>query len=570
MTSATSEFAQQQSQDKPSEPPKAAKKGKKVSVRTGKRYRPGRADDRYDVVIVGSGIGGLANAAFLSLLGQKVCVLEQHYTAGGFTHAYEREGYEWDVGVHYIGDVHKRNSTMRRVFDVISEGRLKWAAMERVYDRIIIDGEKFDFVAGPENFIRELSKHFPTEESAIRSYVDLIRDVSSKTPKFFAAQAMPPWMAKVYNWLRPHLVRKEYFQTTREVLEGLTDNQKLISVLTGQWGDYGQVPRDAAFIMHALIAKHYLAGGAYPVGGASSMAREIIPTIQRSGGEVFTYAEVEQVLVKNNSAYGVKMADGSEILADKVVSNAGFMNTVTRLLPEASRQQHRTPDWQQKVEYSSASLCLYAGFKGDTKALDLDTTNLWIYPNGDHESNMDQFQKDQDAEFPLVYVSFPSTKDPEWAQRYPNKSTVEVVTMTNMDWFERWNGTTWQQRGDDYESYKNALAKRLLDKLFEHKPQLREALDYYELSSPLSTQFYQLNARGEIYGLNHFVDRFKQPFLHTQTPIKNLYMTGADMMTAGVGGALMAGMMTSMRMLGITKMGQIKTLLMNYKAPVDS
>ena len=77
-------------------------KAKKVKVRTGKRYRPGRADDHYDAIVVGSGIGGLTNAALLSLLGKKVCVLEQHYTAGGYTHAYEREGFEWDVGVHYM------------------------------------------------------------------------------------------------------------------------------------------------------------------------------------------------------------------------------------------------------------------------------------------------------------------------------------------------------------------------------------------------------------------------------------------------------------------------------------
>ncbi len=547
----------------------SAREREKVGVRTGKRYRPGRADAHYDVVIVGSGIGGLANAAFLSLLGQKVCVLEQHYTAGGFTHAYEREGYEWDVGVHYIGEVHKRKSNLRQVFDVISEGRLKWAAMDKVYDRIIIDGEEFNFVAGPENFVRELCKHFPEEEQIINAYVELVCDISSNTTKFFAAQAMPPWMAKIYNKLRPYLIRKEYFQTTREVLEGLTSNQKLISVLTGQWGDYGQVPRDAAFIMHALIVKHYLAGGAYPVGGASSIAREIIPTIQKSGGEVFTYAEVDEVLVSDNCAYGVKMVDGSEILADKVVSNAGFMNTVKRLLPEVSRRKHRTPNWEKGVECSSASLCLYAGFKGDAETLGLDTTNLWIYPSGDHEGNLDQFLTDHDSEFPLVYVSFPSMKDPEWNQRYPNKCTVEVVTVASMNWFEQWQGSVWQQRGEDYESYKEALAQRLLEKLFEHRPKLRNALDYYELSSPLSTQFYQLNTGGEIYGLSHVVTRFKQPFLHTQTPVKNLYMTGADVMTAGVGGALMAGMLTSMRMLGLAKMGQVKALLTNPKAPID-
>ena len=93
--------------------------------RTGKRYRPGRAASDYNVIVIGSGIGGLCNAALLTKLGRKVCVLEQHYTAGGFTHSYEREGYEWDVGLHYIGEVHKPWAPLRKMFDVISDGKIE-------------------------------------------------------------------------------------------------------------------------------------------------------------------------------------------------------------------------------------------------------------------------------------------------------------------------------------------------------------------------------------------------------------------------------------------------------------
>ncbi|WP_439134397.1 FAD-dependent oxidoreductase [Pseudomaricurvus sp.] len=536
----------------------------KPKVRIGKRYRSGRAAAHYDVIVVGSGIGGLTNAALLSQLGKKVCVLEQHYTAGGFTHAYERRGYEWDVGVHYIGEVHLQNSTMRRLFDVISEGRLQWSEMDPVYDRIIVADESFEFVAGRLHFISGLVKKFPQDEAVIRAYVDLIRDVSAKTSRYFAGQALPRWMARVYNSLRPRFLRREFFQTTREVLEGLTDNQQLISVLTGQWGDYGQVPRDSAFLMHALLAAHYLSGGAYPEGGASSIARTIVPTIENSGGDVFTYARVEQLLVVDNRAYGVRMADGSKITADQVVSNVGFMNTVKHLLPEASRRQHGISEWAQKVERSSASLCLYAGFHGDAAALGLDTTNLWVYPSGDHEGNQDRYLQDSTADFPLVYISFPSSKDPQWNRRYPHKSTVEIVTIASMEHFERWQGTDWQQRGKDYEDFKEQLSQRLLEVLFKHRPQLREALDYYELSSPLSTQFYQHSERGEIYGLNHNLARFQQPFLHTQLPVKNLYMTGVDVMTAGVGGGLMGGMLTTMRMLGLRKITKLTDLLKHY------
>lgn len=549
----------------------------KTGVRTGTRYRPGRAEAHYDVIVVGSGIGGLTTAALLSLLGKKVCVLEQHYTAGGFTHAYERAGYEWDVGVHYVGEVNLQHSVMRRLFDVISEQRLQWAEMDSVYDRIIVGdrhsdlgdtdlGDRhsyryYDLVAGRRQWLAELIRNFPDDEKAIHAYGALVAELTAKTRVFFAGQTLPPWLARGYNRLRPWFLRKEFFQSTRQVLEGLTDNQQLIAVLTGQWGDYGQVPRDSAFLMHALLVKHYQSGAAYPVGGASAIARSILPTIRSGGGEVFTYARVDEVLVEGNRACGVRMADGSEIRAAQVVSNVGFLNTVNRLLPESSRRRHRTLREDIPLQRSCASLCLYAGFHGDAKTLGLDTTNLWVFADADHEGNLDRYLHGEHAELPLAYISFPSSKDPAWDSRYPHKSTVEVVTFASMDRFDRWQGSTWQQRGEDYEQYKETLAQQLLEVLFRHRPQLRAALDYYELSSPLSTQYYQGAERGEIYGLEHSVARFQQPWLHPQLPVKNLYLTGVDVMTAGVCGGLMGGMLTTMRMLGLKNMGKVTALL---------
>ena len=177
------------------------------------------------------------------------------------------------------------------------------------------------------------------------------------------------------------------------------------------------------------------------------------------------------------------MANGDEIFADTVISNIGFMNTVNRLLPIDKQQQYGVKALQKNLQRSSASLGIYAGFKGTSEELGLNTTNLWIYPNADHDGNIKRFLKDPEADFPLVYVSFPSTKDPTWDARFPGKSTVEIVTITNMDWFEQWNGSTWQQRGEDYEAYKEQLTSKLLEILFDRLSQLRDALDYCELST---------------------------------------------------------------------------------------
>lgn len=519
--------------------------------RIGRRYRTGRAEQHYDVIVIGSGIGGLTNAALLSKLGKKVCVLEQHYTAGGYTHSYEREGYEWDVGVHYIGEVHKPHSPLRRVFDVISDGKLEWAPMDEVYDRIIIGDRRYDFRAGRENFIADMIGHFPQEEEAIRAYVDLIYKTARAATPFFAGQAMPPLLAKAYNKTRRFLVPRECLMTTRSVLESLTRNQELIAVLTGQWGDYGLVPAESTFFMHAMVAKHYFAGGNYPVGGSWKMAETIVPVIRAGGGEVFTYARVQEIIVENNKAIGVLMENGDRLLAANIVSNTGARITFEKLLPEAVRQKHRYEKKLKTVKPSSAHVCLYVGCKGSAKELGIPKTNLWIYPTPHHEQNIQNYLNDPQTGSPLLYISFPSAKDPSWDQHYPGKSTVEVVTLGRYEDYTKWRGTTWNQRGEGYEEHKQKMTGHLLEELYKQMPQLRGKVDYAELSTPLSTEWFQLNDKGEIYGLDHDPDRFQQDWLHPVTPVKNLYMTGQDVVTCGIGGALMGGVLTTSAMLGL-------------------
>ena len=534
--------------------------------RIGRRYRTGRAAKAYDAIVIGSGIGGLACAALLSKLGRKVCVLEQHYTAGGFTHSYEREGYEWDVGVHYIGETHKPHSQMRRLFDVISDGQLKWAPMDPCYDRIIINGRTYDFVAGKDNFAAELKKHFPEEGEAIDRYVELVGKVARAIPRFFAGQAMPPALARAYNGaLRDRLVPDEMLRTTREVLESLTQNQELIGVLTGQWGDYGLPPAQASFLMHAVLVKHYLAGGNYPVGGSWKMAATILPVIRAGGGEVFTYAKVKEILVENGRACGVVMENGDALRAPRVISSVGARLTFGQLLPEAQRKQHGYEEKLTQVRASFSSLTLFLGFKGSAADLKLPKTNLWIYASPDHEGNLARYMQDPEAPFPLVYVSFPSAKDPEWDSHYPGKSTVQVITGARYDWFERWRGTTWQQRGADYETFKQKLTDRLLAELYKQMPQLEGKLDFGELATPLSTEWFHLYDRGEIYGLDHDSQRFRQNWLHPVTPVKGLYLTGQDVVTAGVGGALMGGVLTTAALLGLRESRRMWKLLAEWK-----
>ena len=150
----------------------------------------------------------------------------------------------------------------------------------------------------------------------------------------------------------------------------------------------------------------------------------------------------------------------------------------------------------------------------------------------------------------MVYISFPSSKDPAWEQAYPNKSTVEIVVPAPFAWFEKWETSKWQKRGAEYDALKKTITDKLIAILLEKVPQLEGKIHFTELSTPLSTLHFSNYQKGEIYGIDHTPERFEQRWLRTDTSVKNFYLTGQDIVTCGIGGALCAGFLTAIRVLG--------------------
>lgn len=514
----------------------------------GQVYRPELAEGRFDAIVIGSGIGGLVTAALLARASRRVLVLERHYVAGGFTHTFRRPGYEWDVGVHYVGEVHRPRSLLRRLLDDVSNGQLLWARMPDVYDRIVVGDRAHDLVAGSERFVGSLSRDFPSERDALERYVRLIAAVSRAASSFFKAKALPPWLGALTRPVLGRAFRRHARRTTGEVLSDLTESRELRGVLAGQYGDYGLPPGQSSFGIHALVAKHYLDGGNYPVGGSARFAATIVPVIERAGGRVLLSAEVAKVLVRAGRTAGVRLSNGDELASPVVVSDAGVFNTFGRLL-----SLEEGYPWAAKrllqVRPSVSHACLYLGLRGSAAELGLPQTNLWIYPGYDHDANMRRYLDDPEAALPVTYVSFPSAKDPDWDRRHPGRATIEALGLAPYEWFAPWEDRRWRRRGEDYEACKRDLTKRLLENVCRHVPQVRGRIDVAELSTPLSTRHFCNYAHGELYGIDHTPERFRLSWLRPHTPVPGLYLTGQDIVTDGIGGSAMAGVLTASALL---------------------
>jgi all-trans-retinol 13,14-reductase len=374
---------------------------------------------------------------------------------------------------------------------------------------------------------------------------------------FALDRTLPPWAAAVASPFLRHRLPASFQRTTWDVLSELTDDPELIAVLTGQWGDMGLPPRRSSFVIQAMIARHYLNGGFYPVGGASRIAETILPRIRAAGGEVFTYARVKEILVRDGRACGVRMADGHEIESRCVISDAGAMNTLARLLPQDTARNHGYDALLAKVKPSIGHVGVYIGLDATAAELGLPRTNYWIYPDNDYDAALARFERDPGGALPVVYLSFPSAKDPDFERRHPGKATIEIVAPAPYEIFERWAGRTWGQRGEDYEALKRSYGERLLEQLYDKVPQVRGRVAYWEVSTPLSMQWFCGWERGELYGLDHDAVRMQQRWLRPRTRVPGLWLTGQDVMSCGVTGAMMGGVAAAGAVAGLRRLAPL-------------
>jgi all-trans-retinol 13,14-reductase len=303
--------------------------------------------------------------------------------------------------------------------------------------------------------------------------------------------------------------------------------------------------------------RHYLDGGNYPIGTSRRIAETITDYIEKMDGEIYVNAGVDEILTERGRAIGVRMGNGEEIKAPMVISSAGILNTFGKLL----RSNSKFDTFKNKLNMITPTFSyhsLYIGMNQAAKKLKLQNTNLWIYPGYNHDKNVNNYLSNSTSQLPVTYLSFPSAKDPASEIAHPDFSTMEAITVAKWNDFIPWKDLPWKKRGEEYENYKEELSQKLLKIVYKHVPKAKDALDYYELSTPLTVNSLANYPKGEMYGIEHSPDRFRQRWLRPQTEIKNLFLTGQDVITVGVTGAMYSGLVTASSIL---KKNLIKDLL---------
>ncbi len=420
----------------------------------------------------------------------------------------------------------------------------RFASMGAIYDTVHFPGDFVIQYPRTQAALQiELKERFPSSAKDIDAFLAALVEAELSGRALFAERAMPPLLGRMHRLWHERGFRKWWARSSADVLEELVGDPKLRAVLLAQKDNYGGTSaRTSSFGVQAMVMRHYFNGAYYPVGGAQAFARALVPVIEHAGGTVKLGAKVQELIVEGPGVVGVKLEDGTQLRAPNVISDAGARNTV-ELLPAALRDS----DWSREVLSFAPSVChlgLYLGLEGDIRANGATPSNHWFHESWDIDAGV-WADPAGNQPAPRLFVSFPSLKDPSHVPGERRRHTAEVVAMTSWEPFAPWSGTKLHDRPAAYSDFKGAIELNLLDQFERYFPALAPLVVTQELSTPLTTSAYIGSQHGASYGLEVSPRRFMSDCLRPKTPIPGLFLAGQDVVTPGVSGAMMGGVLAA-------------------------
>jgi phytoene dehydrogenase-like protein len=509
----------------------------------------------FDVVIIGSGVGGLATAICLAKAGKRVVVLEQHYVPGGWSHSFTLNGQRFSPGVHYVGLIGEGQSTSDLYKQLgIANDMVFFRMNPEAYEHCLINGEMINLPSGIENLKESLAKRFPKEKNNINEYLSLVEKVN------YELQLMPKlrglWQKITVPFRTKHFGKFALFPLKKVVGWHIKD-PLLKAVLNIQCGDHGLPPKRACFPVHCSVMSHYFEGGFYPMGGGGGIVKAMTKGVKLNGGEIRVKQHVEKILIENKKAVGVRLKDGSVIKASIIVSNADPSITFLKLVGKENLSNSLQKKLA-KTKYSVTSLILFLTLDMDVTQFGIDSGNIWYMKNEDIDSHFEELTNGditEGDEFPALFISCTTIKDPvSFNGRFHN---FEVVTYVDYKSIQDFNGKE-DYHDEFYIVFKEKIIKKMLNTIDRIIPGAKQHIVQAELGTPKTNEFYINSTEGNVYGTEKTLSQVGPFSYKNRTEIQNLYLCGASTLSHGVGGATHSGVSAAAAILNCNKEDLLK------------
>jgi len=465
---------------------------------------------KYDVVIIGSGLGGLVCGSLLAREGRSVLVLERQAQPGGCMQSFMRDGLSFDTGFHYVGGL-SEGLPLHRIFTHLGLMQLPWVRLDADgFDRVTIAQQTFPFAEGYDRFADTLGNYFPHERKALQQYVDMLRH-------------LPPMEeighVNAYDWL-----------------ESLFRDPLLINVLSGSAMKMELRRESLPLFTFAHGMSSYIASSWRLRGGGHQIVQSLVSDIQQRGGKVVCRADINKLEEREGRIVAAHSTKGDTYEGDVFISDAHPQVTLSwldesRLLKGMFRRRINT--MENSFGMFTVSLVLKQG------TLPYFNHNKYVYT----KPNVWTYHQDENG-IGAVMVSC----------RVPDEGTYarQIDLMTPMPWAlcEPWADTTIGRRGEKYQMLKDHHADECIRLAEQVIPSLRDMVERHYTSTPLTYRDYTLSPFGSAYGARKDCRNILLTTLSPRTPIPNLLLTGQSLMLHGVEGVTMTALQTCGELLG--------------------
>jgi all-trans-retinol 13,14-reductase len=484
---------------------------------------------KYDVVIIGSGLGGLLCGNILSKEGKNVCVLEKQHQFGGNLQTFKRDGKIFDTGIHYVGGLSKGQNLHQyfKYTGIVDKLKLQRLNLD-AFDKISFEGKTYSYAQGFDNFVKTLANDFPSEINALKEYEKKIKEICSHFP--------------LYN-LRPNLGLDNetiyYERSVGNFIKSITPNKTLQNVLAGNNMLYAGIPDKTPIAIHALITNSLIEGAYRFEAGSHQIADLLIESIKNNGGTLMNNSKVKRLEVNQGKVKSAILSNGEVIEADCFISaihpSLTLEMTNTKLLRKSYRSRIK------ELEETISVFTVYFSLK----------------PNSFKYLNYNHYHFNENSVWTI-----PSYNPEKWPQEYlfltpstgsSSKFTNTATAMTYMQYDEvkQWENSGIDNRGNDYEEFKKQKAEKLINQIEIQYPGFKASINNYYTSTPLSMKAYTGTKNGSLYGIVHDCNNPLKTHIYPKTKIPNLLLSGQNINIHGVLGVTIGSVFTCTEMLGM-------------------
>jgi all-trans-retinol 13,14-reductase len=485
---------------------------------------------KYDVVIIGSGLGGLQCAYILSREGYNVCLLEKNQQLGGCLQTFKRDGSIFDTGMHYIGSMDKGQvlNNFFRYFKLSDRLKLK-KLDENAYEIIRFGGNEYTFPMGYDHFSETMVSYFPKEREAIQKYTAKLREISGSVDLY----NMRDFSEQKNKYL-------DYYGIgISDFIDSITHDKILRNLLLGTAPLYAGARERTPLYIPMIIHSSFIESAYRFIDGGSQISDLLAGYIVDNGGTIMRKAEVTDFIFSTDSLLAVKI-NHSEMIEGKYFISNIHPKTMLHMIAGSPIR----PAYSKRInsiEDTYGVFSLYLAMKKN--AFEYINSNFYIFKT----KTVWESTQHTDGQLPKGYMMHisPASNNEKYAEA--------LIINTYMNWseVEPWEHTFVGQRGEAYKAFKRHKAEKLLDLLELDFPGIRTKIKSYYTSTPLTYRDYTGTYKGSIYGLQKDYNNPLKTMILPKTNVSNLYLTGQNINIHGVIGVTIGSILTCSELIGI-------------------